>query len=86
VTDVEEVQPLSAGIRFGLGYAVVTDPAKSGLLVSAGTYWWGGAAGTTFFVDPREQMIGIVMIQLQPYTHLNLRRNFWSLAAQAIVD
>ena len=82
----EEVQPLSRGIRFGLGYAAVTDPSQSRVLLSEGTYWWGGAAGTTFFVDPKQQMIGILMIQLQPYTHLNLRQSFWTLAAQAIVD
>ncbi|MGH9723148.1 MAG: serine hydrolase domain-containing protein [Bryobacteraceae bacterium] len=82
----EEVRPLGPGIRFGLGYGVVADPAAAGTLLSAGAYWWGGAQGTTFFVDPKEQMIGVVMIQLQPNRHLNLRRNFWSLAAQAIVD
>ena len=74
------------GARFGLGYAVLTDLGEFQGLGSVGSYWWGGAFGTTFWIDPKEQMIGILMIQIRPYTHLAIRSQFRTLATQAIVD
>jgi CubicO group peptidase (beta-lactamase class C family) len=53
---------------------------------SVGTYSWGGAFCTIFFVDPVEEMIGIMMTQLAPHTHLNIRQDFQVLAYQAITD
>ena len=41
------------GVGFGLGFAVVQDPAATKVLSSAGEMSWGGAASTGFFVDPR---------------------------------
>jgi CubicO group peptidase (beta-lactamase class C family) len=74
------------GYGFGLGYAVLRDIGESGIPGSVGLYRWGGAYGTTFFVDPVEDMIAIMMVQLRPYTHSNIRRDFQVLAYQAIVD
>jgi CubicO group peptidase (beta-lactamase class C family) len=74
------------GVRFGLGYAVLTDLGEFQGLGSVGSYWWGGAFGTTFWIDPKEQMIGIMMIQLRPYSHIAIRSQFRTLATQAIVD
>ena len=74
------------GRRFGLGFSVVTDLGESANLGSAGTFGWGGAFGTYFWVDPKEQMFGILMIQIRPYDHLNIRQDFQTLATQAIVD
>jgi len=55
------------GTGFGLGFAVVSDPALAGNIGSAGEYSWGGAAGTTFWVDPAEQLIGVFMVQSLPH-------------------
>jgi CubicO group peptidase (beta-lactamase class C family) len=74
------------GYGFGLGYSVLLDPAKANEPLSPGTYGWGGAFCTYFFVDPTEELIGIFMTQVRPYTHLDVRRQFAVLAAQAIVD
>jgi CubicO group peptidase (beta-lactamase class C family) len=74
------------GYGFGLGYSVVKDIGDTGLSGSAGQYGWGGAFCTYFWVDPVEEMIGIVMTQVRPYTHLNIRQEFQVLANQAIVD
>ncbi len=74
------------GYGFGLGYSVVRDIGATGLPASAGTYGWGGAFCTYFWVDPAEEMVGIVMAQVRPYTHLNIRQEFQVLACQAIVD
>jgi CubicO group peptidase (beta-lactamase class C family) len=74
------------GFGFGLGYSVVEDIGQTGLPASKGSFGWGGAFCTFFWVDPREEMIGIVMTQVRPYTHLNIRQEFQVLACQAIVD
>ncbi|OFE13877.1 hypothetical protein PHACT_02190 [Pseudohongiella acticola] len=73
------------GTGFGLGFAVIEDPAAAGGVGSEGEYYWGGAAGTIFWIDPVEELIGVVMIQ-----HMNvqvpLRATFKALAYGAIVD
>jgi CubicO group peptidase (beta-lactamase class C family) len=73
------------GLGFGLSVSVVTDVGASAQHGSVGTYGWGGAAGTLYFVDPVEQLIGIFMVQLRPYAHLNIRRDFRTLVYQALV-
>lgn len=74
------------GYGFGLGYAVLLDPGKAKEPLSPGTFGWGGAFNTYFWVDPVENMIGIFMSQIRPYTHLEVRTQFSVLAAQAIID
>jgi len=80
---------------FGLGFGVVRDITHMNTLTSqhqgptpwsVGSYSWGGAFCTFAWVDPREKLIGIVMTQVSPYTHLNIRQEFNGLAYQAIVD
>ncbi len=54
---------------FGLGFAVVTDKEPPDILESMGSFSWGGAAATTFWIDPQEKLIGLLMTQLfnNPY-------------------
>ena len=82
----QEVWLLGPGYGFGLGYAVVQDPGAAAMPYSPGSYFWWGAFNTTFWVDPEEELIGILMTQLRPYTHLNIRQDVATLAYQAIVD
>lgn len=70
---------------FGLGFAVALDQGPIGMLGSVGTYNWGGAAGTRFWVDPREELIGIYMVQIVPHPY-SFGSVFKNLAYQAIVD
>jgi CubicO group peptidase (beta-lactamase class C family) len=51
------------GYRFGLGFAVRTDAGLASMAGSAGDYYWGGAGGTYFWVDPREKMFVVFMMQ-----------------------
>jgi len=74
------------GGGFGLGYSVTTDIGEANSMSSVGTYGWGGAFCTYFWVDPKEDVVGIVMTQVRPYTHINIRQDFQNLAMQAIVD
>lgn len=73
------------GTRFGLGLAVVTDPVASGLPYSKGTYYWGGSQGTVFWIDPKEQLIGVLMVQLTP-NPLQLREKFSALVYSSLID
>lgn len=54
---------LTPGSQFGLDFAVVMDPVAAGGYYGKGTYWWGGAAGTWFWIDPVNELIMIGMIQ-----------------------
>ncbi len=65
---------LPPGYGFGLGFAVRTARGVSAVPGSVGMYYWGGLAGTTFFVDPAEDMFAMLMIQApnqrEYYRHL----------------
>ncbi|HXC55602.1 MAG TPA: serine hydrolase domain-containing protein [Rhizomicrobium sp.] len=50
-------------LGFGLDFAVVLDPAKLGVLQGKGSIWWGGAAGTWFWIDPKNDLFFLGMIQ-----------------------
>lgn len=52
-----------SGAGFGLGMAIVEDPAIHGEMLSRGTFYWGGIAGTTFWVDPKEDLVVVAMTQ-----------------------
>ena len=54
---------LPPGHGFGLGFAVRTHPGLASMAGSQGLYFWGGIAGTTFFVDPAKDFFAILMIQ-----------------------
>ncbi len=75
-----------AGYRFGLGGAVLTDRAKAPDALSLGTWTWGGANGTIFWIDPVEELIPIMMIQINPYSHFSIRPLYSVVASQAIID
>ena len=77
---------LTKGYGFGLDFAVHANPAGSGLNGSAGEFNWGGLAGTIFWVDPAEELIGLYMIQMLPPRFEDSRNQFKRLAYQAIVD
>jgi len=73
------------GVGFGLGFAVTMQPALTLLAGSAGEYSWGGAATTTFWIDPREELITIFMTQSLPSTAYPIRRELRSMVYAAII-
>ena len=74
-----------AGIGFGLGVSVVLDPAKARILGSPGEYAWGGMASTTFWVDPAEDLIVLLLTQLTPSSTYPIRRELRVLIHQALL-
>jgi CubicO group peptidase (beta-lactamase class C family) len=84
---------LVPGAGFGLDFAVYTDTNAAGGYYGKGTYWWGGAAGTWFWIDPTDDLIVIGMIQQVAGTGAaavagvpDMRGLSHALVYQAIVD
>ena len=71
------------GLGFGLGVDVVLDNAAAGRRTSNGTFAWGGAFGTYFWVDRKEAIVGVLMVQ-EPVN--SLRTDFQNAVMQAIVE
>jgi CubicO group peptidase (beta-lactamase class C family) len=86
--DIKPAIPLLApGYGFGLGFAIRRADGLNGVAGSAGEYNWGGAGGTMFWVDPREQLVAVLMTQAQPGPwQREFRELFRQLVYQAIVD
>jgi CubicO group peptidase (beta-lactamase class C family) len=77
---------ISWGEGYGLGVRVVTDGVAAGNLTSTGTFGWSGAAGTHFFVDRKEDLIAVFMIQRQGPGGGNMSSRFETMVYQAIVE
>jgi len=76
---------LPPGHGFGLGFAVRTSPGLAPFPGSVGNYYWGGAAGTTFWVDPMERLFAVLMIQA-PVQREHYRVLFRDLVYAAVTD
>jgi len=74
------------GIGFGLGFAVTMNPASTLIPGSAGEFFWGGAATTSFWIDPAEDLITIFMTQLLPSSAYPIRRELRTMVYAAITD
>ena len=74
------------GSGFGLGFNVLLDVGQAGQLGSAGSYGWGGAYHSTYWVDPREGLVVSYVTQLIPATGLDDHAKIRSLLYQALVD
>jgi CubicO group peptidase (beta-lactamase class C family) len=75
------------GYGFGLGFAVRTAPGIAPVSGSVGEYRWGGAAGTAFWVDPKDQMITVLMTQGAPGpARAPTRDLFRQMVRQAIIE
>ncbi|UCH27004.1 MAG: beta-lactamase family protein [Trueperaceae bacterium] len=75
------------GLGFGLGFAVHLGPHHGGSIVSPGSYSWGGIAGTAFWIDPAEDLIGLFLPQVMRLQyHKMLVQKYQNLVYQAISD
>jgi CubicO group peptidase (beta-lactamase class C family) len=74
------------GHGFGLGFSVTKDLGASGKPGSVGEYGWGGAYHSTYWVDPKEQLVVVYFTQLIPARGLDDQDKLRALVYQAIVD
>jgi CubicO group peptidase (beta-lactamase class C family) len=75
----------SPGRGFGLSVQVISDPIAAGQRVSKGSFGWDGAYGTHFWVDPKEKVVGVMMIQTDN-PNRQLDRDFENAVMQSITD
>jgi CubicO group peptidase (beta-lactamase class C family) len=74
---------LGGGKNFGLGFQVVTDLGATQTLGSQGMYGWSGIYGTNFWVDPKEKLVSVMMVQKYPGP--TVAATFLPLVYQALV-
>lgn len=72
-------------VQFGLGFGLETAKNDAQSIVSLGSFNWGGIFATTYWVDPKEKLVGLVYTQIFPTTH-SIADRFKVLTYQAIVD
>jgi len=84
-TVIENNPRQNSGYGFGLGFAVAKDVGMIGSPTSVGEFNWGGAAGTSFWIDPVEKFIGVYMVQILPPPY-PFGGNFKIMSYQSIVD
>jgi CubicO group peptidase (beta-lactamase class C family) len=78
--------PYRGDDKFGLGFQIVTDKSSGRMPAQAGTYSWGGAFATSYWVDPKEKMVLLFYRQLQGSTHGDVVEKFRALVYGAIND
>jgi CubicO group peptidase (beta-lactamase class C family) len=74
------------GLGFGLGFEVRTSVGDAALPGSLREYGWAGNAGTLFWIDPKEQLIAIYMVQVSDRDRIMLRNQFRTMLQSAIIN
>jgi len=74
------------GTGFGLGFAVRTAPGRNPVPGSVGDFSWAGITGTYFWVDPKEKLVAVLMIQVPQATDVPYWRQTRTLVYQALVN
>ncbi len=76
--------PFSNDDKFGLGFLIVSEKGSARTPAQAGTFSWGGAFATSYWVDPKEKMVLLFYRQLQSSTHGDVVEKFRALTYQAM--
>lgn len=83
-SDEDRLTLAFTGMGFGLGFSVLLDPAEAQISGSPGQYGWSGAACTTFWIDPAEELIVIFLTQMMPSSTYPVRRELQVLVNSAL--
>lgn len=75
-----------SSLGYGLGVSVRTTLTEDAGTGSIGEFGWGGSASTYFWIDPKEELIAVLMTQFYPSNAWRIRREFHALVYQAVVD
>ena len=74
----------NAGVGFGLGFAVMLNPARAMVPGNPGEYYWGGMFSTAFFIDPVDELCMVFMTQLMPSNTYPVRREIKTMLYAAL--
>jgi len=84
---MNQIGDLSLGAdKFGLGFQVVTERGSARTPANEGTFSWGGAFATSYWVDPKEKLVILFYRQLQGSSHGDVVEKFRALAYSALTD
>jgi CubicO group peptidase (beta-lactamase class C family) len=84
---MNQIGDISRGVnKFGLGFGITTEPGSALLPTPEGVYEWGGAFATTYWVDPKEKLIGVFYRQLWRSTFGETANKFKVLVYAALND
>jgi CubicO group peptidase (beta-lactamase class C family) len=86
INQIGDVPFGNGGERFGLGFSIVTDRSSGRTPAQAGTYSWGGAFSTSYWVDPKEKLVILFYRQLVGSTHGDVVEKFRALTYQALAN
>tara|TARA_A100001037_G_C14635175_1_gene407629 strand:- start:290 stop:547 length:258 start_codon:yes stop_codon:yes gene_type:complete len=75
---------LSPAYGFGLGFAVVVDESASPEPDNDGVHRWAGAANTFFWLDPTEDLVGMVWMQYGAFAAYEIKREFQTVVYESI--
>ena len=80
-----QVGELYGDRAFGLGFGLVTEKTKHEILSSVGNYSWGGYFSTSYWMDPKEDLIGLFFTQMAPMAYGDIHSKFQVLTYQALI-
>jgi CubicO group peptidase (beta-lactamase class C family) len=72
--------------KFGLGFEITTAGGQSKLGISEGSFAWGGYFATTYWADPKEQLVCLLFLQQSPFSHSEITDKFRAMVYQALAD
>ncbi len=72
--------------EFGLGFGITDEEGAKEKLSSVGNYWWGGYFSTSFWIDPQEDLLAVLMLQMFPTKHGEIHKKFQVLTYQSLID
>ena len=82
-----QIGDLNNGVnKFGLGFGITTERGSARIPTNIGTFDWGGMFATTYWVDPKERLVGLFFQNAYPTEHGDVGERFKVLAYQAIND
>ena len=74
------------GDKFGLGFEIISPPGSSRVPMSEGSYGWGGAFGSLYWIDPDEQLIAQLIVQKSDNHYIDIRAKFIATVYQSITE
>jgi CubicO group peptidase (beta-lactamase class C family) len=86
INHLDKNMEFRSGLGFGLGFEVVLDQGQRGTYGSLGQFGWGGAYGSTYWVDPAEEMIVLYFTQVRPGSIVKDQLQLRALVYQALVN
>ena len=83
-TDYADTLYSRNGLGFGLGFEVLEDPGRAGQFGNPGRFGWGGAYATNYWVDPKDGIVCVFMVQLLPAWNMDLAERLRGIVYGAV--